>query len=120
MLDRVYDVARRNNIKDPSQLIQAINKAIKGLNPIVVFIIGSMARGKFVLGMSDIDLVVIVSGEPPFRAKVIGSPLGDVEVIVFTLSEFCSHYMDNNIMLETLRIGIPIIGDPEELMRLCR
>ncbi|GAB6946716.1 hypothetical protein JCM16161A_08460 [Vulcanisaeta sp. JCM 16161] len=116
----MYEVAKRNNIKEPSQLIQAINKAIRDLNPIAVFIIGSMARGEFVLGMSDIDLVVIVSGESPFRAKVIGSSLGDVEVMVFTLGEFCSHHMDNNIMLEALRIGIPIIGDPGELMRPCR
>lgn len=119
-MSRIYEVARRNNIKDPNQLVQAINKAINGLNPIAAFIIGSLARGEFVMGMSDIDLVVIVSNEPQFRAKVIGSPLGDVEVVVFTLDEFCKYHMDNNIMLESLRIGIPIIGDPEELMKQCK
>lgn len=101
-------------------MVQAINKAISGLNPIAIFIIGSLARGEFVMGMSDIDLMVIVSGEPPFRAKVIGSPLGDVEVMVYTLDEFCKHHTDNNIMLESLRIGIPIISDPEELMKQCK
>ncbi|WP_054842869.1 nucleotidyltransferase domain-containing protein [Vulcanisaeta distributa] len=65
-MSRIYEVARRNKIKDPNQLIQAINRAINGLNPpIAAFIIGSLARGEFVMGMSDIDLVVIVSGEPP-------------------------------------------------------
>ncbi len=97
-------------------MVQAIN----GLTPITAFIVGLLARGEFVMGTSDIDMVVIVGGEPPFRARVIGSPLGDVEVVVFTLDEFCRHRMDNNMMLESLRIGIPIIGDQEELMKQCK
>jgi len=119
-LSRIYEVARRNNIKDPDQLMQAINRAINGLNPIAAFIIGSMAHGEFVMGMSDIDLVVIVSGEPPFRARIIGSQLGDVEIVIFTLDEFCKYHMDNNMMLESLRTGIPIIGDPKELIKQCK
>ncbi|GAB6944275.1 nucleotidyltransferase domain-containing protein [Vulcanisaeta sp. JCM 14467] len=119
MLGRIYEVARRNNIRDPDKLLRAINKALDGLNPVAVFIVGSLARGEFVLGLSDIDLVVVVSGEPPFRAKVIGSELGDVEVIAFTVSELCSHYMDNNLMIEALSTGVPIIGDPRELMKQC-
>ena len=119
MLGRIYEVARRNNIRDPDKLLRAINKALSGLNPAAAFIVGSLARGEFVLGMSDIDLVVVINGEPPFRAKVIGSELGDVEVITFTVSEFCEHYMDNNLMIEALSTGVPIIGDPGELMKQC-
>lgn len=69
--------------------------------------------------MSDIDLVVMVNGELPFRAKVVGSELDDVEVVVFTVSEFCSHYTDNNLMIEALSIGVLIIGEPRKLMRRC-
>lgn len=43
MLGRIYEVARRNNIRDPDKLLRAINKALDGLNPVAVFIVGSLA-----------------------------------------------------------------------------
>ena len=42
-----------------------------------------------------------------------------MEVIAFTVSEFCEHHMDNNLMIEALSTGVPIIGDPRELMKQC-
>ena len=49
MLDRIYEVAKRNNIRDPDKLLRAISKALNGLNPVAVFIVSSLARGEFVL-----------------------------------------------------------------------
>ena len=67
--------------------------------------------------MGDIDLIVVTDGELPFRAKVISSELGDVEVVAFIISEFCEHHMYDNLMIEVLSAGVPIIGEPQELMR---
>ena len=43
-----------------------------------VLIVGSLVRSEFVLRMSNIDLVVVIDDELPFRAKVVGSEFGDV------------------------------------------
>ncbi len=82
-----------------------------------VTVYGSAARGKYVRGLSDVDVLVVTAGEPPYRARVFGLSLGDVNVVYMSREEFCEALaLGNQIALEAVSAGVVVFGeDPKNL-----
>jgi len=62
----------RPNVRDLYDGLRGLlDKLIADLEPLAVMIAGSLARGTFVRGMSDIDVLVIMRGPPDKRARFV-------------------------------------------------
>jgi hypothetical protein len=70
-----------------------------------------MAKGKFVRGMSDIDLLIVASeGEPRFFIWAVKDV--DVEATVFTLEDLLhSIESGNQFIIDAIKNGITLVGE---------
>jgi len=88
--------------------------------PISIFIGGSLAKSRFVRGLSDIDILVItdhgMSKYDRFMLKAIKDV--DVEITVYTLSEVMeSLKRDNFFIIDTIKNGIEVYGNLRKRLR---
>jgi predicted nucleotidyltransferase len=110
---RLDEVFQRNpsaiDLKEEfEQLLSAIISRIK---PVAIILTGSMAKGKFVRGMSDIDLVIVASeGEPRFFIWAVKDV--DVEATVYTLEDLL-HSIENgnHFIIDAIKNGITLVGE---------
>ena len=95
------------------------SEALAGLvgDVLSVVVFGSAARGRFVRGLSDVDVLVITPGEPRQRAVTRGSPVGDVNAVFMSRDEFCEALMLGNPIAVEASMGIVLLG--EDPGRLC-
>jgi len=120
---RLRALLSRPNVRDLYDgLRDLLDKLIADLEPLALIIAGSLARGAFVRGMSDIDMLVITGEPPDKRARfVLKNVRGvDVEITVFGLEEaISSAEMGNFFILDALKNGVVIYGRiPPELRAL--
>lgn len=105
----------RRVVEDPEiceGLCEVIAELIDALRPISVVVAGSLARGRFVRGMSDIDVLVIVehvSDEERFHLRAVGST--DVEITVVGLSELVQAVRAGNQFYRECLEGLEVYGE---------
>ena len=90
-------------------LAKLVHELVLGLRPLAILLAGSLARGEFVRGMSDIDLLVLVDRPPGkwerFRLAHVGGV--DVEITVFGLEEALEAAAGGNFFVrEALEKGL--------------
>lgn len=67
----------------------------RGAASVVVY--GSAARGRFVRGLSDID-VLVVTESPPGRGLTLRGSSGDIDIVYMTPEEFCQALAGGNLI----------------------
>ena len=97
------------------ELEEAVEAAAEGGDVVAVYLFGSAARGRFVRGLSDVDLLAVTRGPPRHRAKTSRISAGDVNVVYMSVEEVCEAYRrGNNLVKEALEEGILLAGQPVE------
>ncbi|QOJ78762.1 nucleotidyltransferase domain-containing protein [Infirmifilum lucidum] len=111
----IYRLKELNPSLDVGELSVLLGSLSSGALSITVY--GSAARGKYVRGLSDVDVLVVTAGEPPCRARTFGLSLGDVNVVYMSREEFCGALtLGNQIALEAVSAGVVVFGeDPKNL-----
>ncbi|MEZ0318520.1 MAG: nucleotidyltransferase domain-containing protein [Pyrobaculum sp.] len=98
---------------NPSLDVSDLEKIVsmhKGAVSVVVY--GSAARGRFVRGLSDLDVLVITQNLPSRGLTLRGSS-GDVNIVYMTPEEFCQALAAGNpIAVEAAEEGHVIAGVP--------
>ena len=90
-------------------LAELVRELVAELRPLAVLLAGSLARGEFVRGMSDVDLLVLVERPPGkwerFRLACVRGV--DVQITVFGLREALESAAEGNFFVrEALEEGI--------------
>ncbi len=111
----IYRLGELNKSLDVGELAEFLERVKDDALTVVVF--GSAARGRYVRGLSDVDVLVVTRGEPRQRALTRGLALGDVNVIYMSREEFCDALRrGNQVALEALTHGVTVHGaEPREL-----
>ena len=97
-------------VKDLESIIKEI---IFKYRPLSIIIAGSLAKGKFVVGLSDID-VIVITGEDPgknrFMLKAIGNT--DVEITFLSVNEvFHTIRIGNQFVIDAIISGKEVYGN---------
>jgi len=103
-------------VRDPELLeglCELLAELAGELRPLSIVVAGSLARGEFVRGMSDIDVLVIVesvSDGERFRLRAVGST--DVEITVVGLGELVEAVRrGNQFYRRSLEEGVEVYGE---------
>jgi len=109
---RLRELNKSLNVEELASFLSALRE--RALS-IVVF--GSAARGQYVRGLSDVDILVVTAGEPARRALTRGLSIGDVNVVFMSRDEYCHALkVGNQIAVEAWKHGIVVYGaEPREL-----
>lgn len=112
MLRRLKEILREPNVTD---LIPGIEKILREIielyRPSEIILAGSLARGEFVRGLSDIDLLVIVeqdiSDEKRFMLRSVNGV--DVEITIVSRRELEQAISSgNSFYIDALKYGVKI------------
>ena len=109
---RLAEILRRvNAINLLDSLERIVEELVEQYKPLKILVTGSLAKGKFVQGLSDIDILVIVEHEPGkqerFQLKAVENI--DVEIIVFSMKEVKEAIKHGNqFITEAIKEGITI------------
>lgn len=110
--ERLGNALRRELVEDLEKIVREL---IERYRPVSIIIAGSLARGEFVEGLSDIDILVVIEGDPGkdrFLLRAVGDV--DVEITVVGLRELLEAIeRGNEFYLQALR-GIEVYGDLRE------
>jgi len=116
MSSGIYRLRELNKSLDVEELASFLSALREGALSIVVF--GSAARGQYVRGLSDVDILVITAREPERRALTRGLSVGDVNVIFMSREEYCHAVKaGNQVALEAREHGVVVYG--AESQELC-
>lgn len=119
MLRVLREILRGPGLADLAPgLERIVREVIELYSPSEVILAGSLARGEFVRGLSDIDLLVIVdydvSDEKRFTLRAVEDV--DVEITVVSRKELEQAISSGNMFYaEALRHGIKIYVAPENV-----
>jgi len=84
---RLREVLRGSSAEDLTEpLAKLVEELVAELRPVKVVLAGSLARGEFVRGLSDVDLLVVVDYEVPRDRRFVYTHVGDVDVEVTVVS----------------------------------
>ncbi|MET1160666.1 MAG: nucleotidyltransferase domain-containing protein [Thermoprotei archaeon] len=102
-VEKLKKILDKPSIRDlVEDLAKIIEEIIEKRNPLSVIIAGSLAEGKFVRGLSDIDILVIVDkpvdDKERFSLRAVKDV--DVEITVYSYNE----------LIESLKRGNQFIG----------
>ena len=87
--ERLGEVLRGSSAEDLLEpLASLLEKLVAELRPVKVLVAGSLARGEFVRGLSDIDVLVVVDYEVPGDRRFTYTSVGDVDVEVTVVSRY--------------------------------
>lgn len=123
--NRLRRLLDRPNLEDLYEgLRNLVEELAASLDPVAVVVAGSLARGEFVRGMSDIDLLVLVRGAPSRHERFcLRNVEGvDVEITVYQVEEAVrSAEAGNFFILDALANGVVIRGRlPQSLVEAVR
>ncbi len=101
-------------------LQSALAEIVEILKPRLLLIAGSMARGEFVKGMSDVDVFAILNYEPGDRRFLLRAVADtDLEVTAFTVDEaLAAIERGNQFVIDAIERGLLIFGDGSCLKNL--
>ena len=109
---RLAEILRRvNAINLLDNLEKIVRELVEQYKPLKILVTGSLAKGKFVQGLSDIDILVIVEHKPGkherFQLKAVENI--DVEITVFSMKEVKEAIKHGNqFITEAMKEGITI------------
>lgn len=87
--ERLGEVLRGSSAEDLLEpLASLLEKLVAELRPVKVLVAGSLARGEFVRGLSDIDVLVVVDYEVPRDRRFTYTSVGDVDVEITVVSTY--------------------------------
>ena len=88
-----------------------INEIVEKIKPKAIILAGSLAKGKFVRGMSDIDILIIIENVN-YRTLLKAIKNVDVEIIMYTYDEIINSIRrGNQFIKDAINNGIPLIGE---------
>ncbi len=119
-MKKLFDKPGTRDLEE--EFLALLDELVEEYSPLAIFLTGSLAKGEFVRGMSDIDLLLITR-EPPRkerRSAMYCVKDVDVQVTVFGLQEAKRSLRKGNWFLrEALKEGVLLYRsegfDPEEL-----
>ena len=117
---RLREVLSSSGAKDLEQpLEKLLSRLVEELRPIKVIVAGSLAKGRFVRGLSDVDVLVVVGYGVPRDKRFILASVKDVDVEVTVISEEELEEAveeGREFFVDALRHGIVLFsaGPPEE------
>jgi predicted nucleotidyltransferase len=91
-----------------------IAELIEKYNPRSIIVAGSVAKSKFVRGLSDIDLLVITNEAPSKDDRFALTAIKDVdvEVTVYSLEEVVENIKaENPFIVDAVEQGFEVYGD---------
>ncbi len=85
--------------------------------PVAVYVAGSLARGEFVAGLSDVDVLVVTERPPAkherFQLAAVGDT--DVEITLVSLEEAVRALGEGaGFTAQAIREGVLVYGEPVE------
>jgi predicted nucleotidyltransferase len=87
--EKLREILNNPNVKDLIEpLGDLLENLINDLKPIKVIISGSLAKGKFVRGLSDIDILVIIDYEISNNKRFLFTSLKDTNVEITIVSKY--------------------------------
>jgi len=101
-------------VEDPELLeglCAIVAELVEALRPLSVVVAGSLAGGRFVKGVSDVDLLVVVDrvrDEDRFHLRAVGST--DVEIAVVGLNELVEAVRRGNQFYRECLDGVEVYG----------
>jgi len=101
-------------VEDPELLeglCAIVAELVEALRPLSVVVAGSLARRRFVKGVSDVDLLVVVDrvrDEDRFHLRAVGST--DVEITVVGLDELVEAVRRGNQFYRECLDGVEVYG----------
>ena len=114
--ERLREIVRDRGILEGLKAL--IKELVEKFNPKSVIIAGSLAEGKFVRGLSDIDILVVVdkvSDEERFHLKAVEDV--NVEITVVALDELREAIKGGNEFYRRSLRGIEIYGNLAEVLK---
>lgn len=118
-LRRILREVRAENLLEG--LVNVVREVIERFSPIAVLVTGSLARKRFVYGMSDIDILVIT--EKPVRDRFLLRAVEntDVEITIMSLDEVLKGLeAGNQFLKDAVENGLVIHGDIEGIAQMPR
>ena len=107
--ERLREILRGTSAEDLEEpLEELIGELVGKLDPVAVVVAGSLAKGRFVRGLSDVDILVIVDRPVRNEERFSLAPLGgaDAEITVASLDELKRAVRaGNQFYLDALRSG---------------
>ncbi|MEM4312167.1 MAG: hypothetical protein QXX95_07245 [Nitrososphaerales archaeon] len=80
----------------PNPNLKVFRRAKRRTDPLSILIAGSLAKTKFVRGISDLDLILIVEKVPDYRFTLKAIKDVNIEVFIYTLEEFLKSIKGGN------------------------
>jgi predicted nucleotidyltransferase len=94
-----------------NDLKMLINEIVEKIKPKAIILAGSLAKGKFVRGMSDIDILIIIENVN-YRTLLKAIKNVDVEITMYTYDEIINSIREGNQFIkDAINNGIPLIGE---------
>jgi predicted nucleotidyltransferase len=94
-----------------NDLKMLINEIVEKIKPKAIILAGSLAKGKFVRGMSDIDILIIIENVN-YRTLLKAIKNVDVEITMYTYDEIINSIRGGNQFIkDAINNGIPLIGE---------
>ena len=105
------DILKCESVRDLAEdLKELINELVKEFKPLKIILTGSLAKGRFVRGLSDIDIIVIVDevkSKDRFMLKTVKDV--DVEITVISKDEFENAInTGREFYIEATKLGIVV------------
>ncbi len=119
LLRRLLEESGAAELYEP--LAALLERLIERYRPLAVILAGSLAEGRFVRGLSDIDVLLVVEGGvgrlDRFRLYAVGDV--DVEVTLVSLGELVEAVRGcNPFYRSALCRGVVVYGEAETVSRL--
>ena len=112
------------NVEDLYEGLRGLlEELIARLSPVAVLVAGSLARGEFVRGMSDIDILILVREAPSDEERFSLASVGgvDVEMAIYGVDEVLMMAREGSFfILDALENGAVIYGRLPEGLRAFR
>jgi len=103
-----------------SGLEALIAELVERYHPRSIIIAGSVAKSRFVRGLSDIDLLVITDVAPSKSDRFVLTAIKDVnvEVTVYSLEEVVNNIRGKNLfVIDAIERGFEVYGDAIATLR---
>jgi len=117
-LRKILDRPSTSDLLD--ELEHLLNKMIEDYKPISVIITGSLANSKFIRGMSDIDILIVVERSPDKYNRFLLKAVKDVnvEISIYSMDEVVQSILSGNqFIVEAIDKGIEVYGHAKEKLK---
>ncbi len=107
-------LARVSSLDLLDDLVKVLEDLVRSYRPLSIIIAGSLARGDFIRGLSDIDVLVIVGYSVDKFSRFLLRAVDevDVEITVFSLEEVIECIeRGNEFVIDALVRGCEVYGN---------